>query len=97
MPAIDRMVFVQGLFEIVEIKIEIKRSFKNEHENLYFPVTASDSSHTGLGFEYFADSTNSWENLAREHRALFEKLLSNKNSDLQNLCGHSAKRSRLVV
>jgi hypothetical protein len=54
LPAIDRMVFAQSLYEVLVNKAEIKRSFQFAYEDISFPVTApGHSSRSGLGFEYY--------------------------------------------
>ena len=50
LPAIDRMVFAQGLFDVIENKIRIKRSLAFKDDLVNFPTTAGDSSCLGLGF-----------------------------------------------
>jgi len=55
LPAIDRMVFAQSLYEVVEQKEKIERSFKFKYDNANFPVTAGDLSCSGLGFEFGAE------------------------------------------
>jgi hypothetical protein len=54
LPAIDRMIFAQGLTRIVEYNIPIKRSFKFAYDSSEFPFTDRGYSiHSGLGFEHF--------------------------------------------
>ena len=56
LPAIDRMVFAQSLYVVVEKQAQIMRSFKFKYENLYFPDNKTGySSLSELGFEYCAD------------------------------------------
>jgi hypothetical protein len=55
LPAIDRMVYAQSLYDVTEKKAEIQRSFKFTYEIIDFPETASEhAACSGLGFEYFA-------------------------------------------
>jgi hypothetical protein len=55
LPAIDRMVYAQSLYDVVEQKTEIKRSFKFTHDEGSFPDTSGGhGALSGLGFEYFA-------------------------------------------
>jgi hypothetical protein len=102
LPAIDRMVFAQGLYDVVENKAKIERSFKFKCDNADFPVTAGDSSCSGLGYEYCACATVFgfrspllWAGLGVTR--VLEKLCRAKISDLQNLCGRAEKRRRLDV
>jgi hypothetical protein len=103
LPAIDRMVFAQGLYDVVENKAKIERSFKFKYDNADFPVTAGDSSCSGLGYEYYAGARAGRARTARDggRRAgcydSLENLCRAKTSDLQNLCGRSEKRRRLGV
>jgi hypothetical protein len=54
LPAVDRQVFAQGLFEVAAEKTKSQRSFKFKGNQGDFPVTAGDVSCTGLGFDYCA-------------------------------------------
>ena len=102
LPAIDRMVFAQGLYDVVENKAKIVRSFKFKYDNADFPVTVGDSSCSGLGYEY-CGVWSAWRGrcslgMWRSVVALgLENLCRAKTSDLQNLCGHHEKRRRLGV
>jgi hypothetical protein len=100
LPAIDRMVFAEGLSDVVENKAKIERSFKFKNDNADFPSTAGDSSCSGLGYEYCAGSVARarrclFEGSRRRGAAGFKKLCRAKISDLQNLCRRSEKRRRL--
>jgi hypothetical protein len=100
-PAIDRMVFAQGLYDVVANKAKIERSFKFNDDNADFPVTAGDSSRSALGYEYWVASDFPQACpaplIARWIPRILENLCRAKISDLQNLCGSSKKRRRLGV
>jgi hypothetical protein len=98
LPAIDRMAFAQGLYDPLKNNAEFQRSFKMKFGSTEFPVTGSDSSHSGLGYEYFAcavgaPSTGSLAGACV--RRTVAELVANKTTDLQNLYGYSEMRKRL--
>ena len=100
LPAIDRMVFAQGLYDVMEKKAEIKRSFKFTHDDGSFPDTSGgQGTLSGLGFEYLVGRVG-WVQPGSagcgDARSL-ENLCRAKTSDLQNLCRHIEQRSRLGV
>ena len=109
LPAIDRMVFAQSLYEVAKEKAKIQRSFHFTSDTIDFPATTNDhSSRSGLGFEYFAASWSAlmlgWSTVGKGTRwfrsdtvKLLENLWRAKTTDLQNLCRHIEQRSRLGV
>ena len=98
LPAIDRMVFAQGLDDVVLQNAKIKRSYQLAANIYQFPATTSDySSRNGLGFEYFiGHSAREWGGpwCLMRGRSLGD-LCRAKTADLQNLCGRSEKKRRL--
>jgi hypothetical protein len=99
LPAIDRMVFAQSLYEVIEKNAEIKRSFKFTHgarDFPEFPVTASGYSvHSGLGFNFFA-----WGLVLEGNSGVttrFEKLLSKKNLSIVELMQHREEKTSWCV
>ena len=101
------MVFAQSVYDVVEDKVEIKRSFKFTHGTGDFPVTSGDhSSLSGLGFEFFAfaEPANLYDVLfgeiyvvARAGSSFFGKLMSSKNSSLAELMAATARREVISV
>jgi hypothetical protein len=104
LPAIDRMVFAQSLYDVVEQEVEIQRSFKFKYDNSNFPDTSSGfTSHSGLGFEYFAMGKGSAPlGMLAGGRARFTlvgRFLSRKNLELAELMQpqQKEKTSRCVI
>jgi hypothetical protein len=86
LPAIDRMVFAQSLFEVVN-NGEIKRSFKFKYSTGDFSDTGGDQSRSGLGFEYFAGGSRCHAREGSEGggHACLEKLWRDKHFKLAEL------------
>jgi hypothetical protein len=107
LPAIDRMMFAQGLDNVEEeMNAEIKRSFQFKFSTPNFPVTVPDhSSLSGLGFDYFAGyygtrcfSSPNGGVWAHRTAAGFGKLMSSKNVRLAELMPQrEEKSSRCVI
>jgi hypothetical protein len=103
LPAIDRIVFAQGLYHVVEKKAKIERSFKFKYDDADFPVTAGDSSCAGLGFKYAGELRVAGGAQVRLYRVSAGEVrrwkihVDQKTSDLQNLCGRAEKTRRLGV
>jgi hypothetical protein len=87
LPAIDRMIFAQGFYNVSVENAGIKRSFKFKDHDFNFPVTAGDYSFHGLGFDYFAG----WVGGRRVGGSLmgmctgFERLMTYKHARLAEL------------
>ena len=86
LPAIDRMIFAQGLRRVVDYNFAIKRSFKFAYDSSEFPFTDRGYSiHSGLGFEHFIGEFGlpalSWGEVGPRPaiwQGNFEKLISSK-------------------
>jgi hypothetical protein len=108
LPAVDRQIFAQGLFDVVENKAFNQRSFKFKYDNIDYPITAGDVSLSGLGFDYLAHWGARWRMcvLAGAGTAALAcwvggagKLMSSKNSRLAELMRprREEKTSRCVI
>jgi hypothetical protein len=61
LPARDRQIYAWGLFESILQKKAPPRTFALRNElSCTFPITAGDSSQTGLGYDYYFDIFASW-------------------------------------
>jgi hypothetical protein len=52
LPARDRQVFAQGLWDVVKKNEPLQRKFKFKYGAGNYPITAGDNLHSGLGFDY---------------------------------------------
>ena len=88
LPAIDRMVYAQSIYDVVGMKVEIERSFKFKFSDLDFPVTARDNSaHSGLGFQYFVGRGRwQWMEPSGWTSRFLDTFCRSKISSLLNLC-----------
>ena len=97
LPAVDRQVFAQNLFEVAENKKPNKRSFKFTYGGDDFPITSCDDPHSGLGFDFAAlcgELVRSGSAIiflfgGARHFAHLKSYVQQKQQTLSNLCSKS--------
>lgn len=107
LPAVDRFAFARGLYDVVENKKPLERTFNYKYGNGSFPDTSPTDSCAGLGFDYGiygwcggrvrGRRAGVWGRLAWPGGCALQNLCRTKTSDLQNLCSDTQNRKQFPV
>lgn len=97
LPAVDRFAFARGHYDLVENKKPLERKTDYKYDNGSFPaISPTDSSLTGLGFDYGIYVGVGGRRCGRGGM-LLQNLCRTKTSDLQNLCSNTQNRKQSRV